>query len=165
MSRAALLACALAVAAGCDLEGGGEIPLITDCGPEDQDPTFCCSPSSYDPIDPSVVRERPGTLVGRSIAIRGIADQFVSGAGTDVCRCSGEVCGCTTDLALRAHGCDDLAATVPLGGQYGNQEVACTTSCWPLSSGLPYTVCGAWIYDPISTSKMYYLEIHALCEG
>ncbi len=153
-------------ASSCDTTSG-PLPLVTDCGTAAQDPTFCCDASTYDAVDPAVVRDSPGAVVGRRIAVRGLADVFVNSPGTDICECFGEVCGCATDLAVRTSGCDGLPAAVPLGGDYSQREVACTESCYPLSSGLSYAVCGTFVYDALGSSgdagKKYYLTVESFC--
>jgi len=160
----------ISLAAACGVTGG-EFPAITDCDQPTSDPTFCCPASEYLPIDPALLASDPGPVVGRKISIRGTAKTFTT-ASPSGCECIGNVCGCVDDLALEAVGCDGLPAAIPLGGDYAGQAVFCNlSSCWPLSVGLPYAVCGEWSHNPTAQQpggtpeRYYWLTIDNFCDG
>jgi len=152
--------------------GEFEPPSILECADSTQDPRFCCPESLYQPVDPGAFNDTPGAMVGHKVAVRGSAAQFIDGAGVDPCTCVDGLCGCVTDLSIATEGCDGFPVNVPLGGNYGGQAVTCSgITCWPLTLGLPYTICGEWVYNPIQAQpgadpeKIYWLLIDDFCEG
>lgn len=142
---------------------------VLDCGVPESDPTFCCAPASYRPIDAAFLASQPTSQLGERVAVRGGASQQLGSPGSTSCVCVDELCSCPSDLTLDAQGCDGILVPVPLGGDYGGHAVGCDlTGCSPLTAGLAYAVCGRWERNPTQsgtepTGSFYWLAVESFC--
>ncbi|MEK7705703.1 MAG: hypothetical protein AAB426_12145 [Myxococcota bacterium] len=143
---------------------------ILECGAPESDPTFCCDPATYRPIDAAYLASVPTSQLGERVALRGASTQQLGLPGSSPCICTDELCSCPGQLTLDAQGCEGILVPVPLGGNYGGQAVGCyDTGCWPLTAGLAYAVCGRWEQNPTAIgttdagASLYWLAVESFC--
>jgi len=170
--RASVLVATLATVVGACADSTPPWRSVLECGPPESDPTFCCDPATYRPIDATYLATYPTSQLGERLALRGSAAEQLALGGDSNCVCVGDLCSCIADLTVETRGCDGVLVPVPIGGEYGGRAVGCSDlDCWPLTLGMSYAVCGRWERNPTSNvppqdpTSFYWLAIESFCVG